>query len=135
MNRARRGEWLGQAPPGYVIGSDSKLQFDPDEQVQSVIRLILDQFACLGSLSGLLRYLRQHHIEIPYRVPGGPNRGQLQWHRPHRETLRSIVRRAGLCGGLHLGPTGLRSAAEGAGPPRPWSGRTGTARLCRVPAG
>ena len=69
LNRARRGEWLGQAPPGYVIGPDRKLQFDPDEQVQTVVRLILDQFAILGSLSGVLRYLRQQQIELPYRVP------------------------------------------------------------------
>jgi DNA invertase Pin-like site-specific DNA recombinase len=93
LNRARRGEWMGNQPAGYVIGPDYKLQFDPDEQVQSIIRLILDQFASLGSISGLLRYLRQHQIEMPYRVPSGPNRGQLQWHRPHRETLRQLVRR------------------------------------------
>src|SRR6516164_1765624 len=65
LNRARRGEWLGQAPPGYVIGPDRKLQFDPDEQVQSVIRLVLDRFAALGSLRGLLRYLRRHRIDLP----------------------------------------------------------------------
>jgi DNA invertase Pin-like site-specific DNA recombinase len=98
LNRARRGEWLGQVPPGYVIGPDRKLQFDPDEQVQSVIRLVLDQFAILGSLSGLLRSLRQHHIELPYRVPSGPNRGQLQWHGVHRETLRNLVRRPAYAG-------------------------------------
>ncbi len=98
LNRARRGEWLGQVPPGYVIGPDGKLQFDPDEQAQSVIRLILDQFAILGSLSGVLRYLRKQHIGIPYRVPAGPNRGQLHWHRPHRETLRSLVRRPAYAG-------------------------------------
>ncbi len=85
-------------PPGYIIGPDYKLQYDPDEQVQSVIRLILDQFVSLGSLSGLLRYLRQHHIEMPYRVSSGPNRGQLQWHRPHRETLRQLVRRPAYAG-------------------------------------
>ena len=48
LNRARRGEWLGQPPPGYVIGPNRKLQFDPDDQVQQVIRLILDQFGALG---------------------------------------------------------------------------------------
>jgi DNA invertase Pin-like site-specific DNA recombinase len=98
LNRARRGEWLGQVPPGYVIGPDGKLQFDPDEQARSVVRLILDQFAILGSLSGVLRYLQQHHISMPYRVPAGPNRGQLLWHRPHRETLRSLVRRPAYAG-------------------------------------
>lgn len=98
LNRARRGEWLGQVPPGYVIGPDRKLQFDPDEQAQSVVRLVLDQFAILGSLSGLMRYLRQQQIDLPYRVPAGPNRGQLHWHRPHRETLRSLVRRPAYAG-------------------------------------
>src|SRR2546423_1521838 len=36
LNRARRGEWLGQPPPGYVIGPAGKLVFDPDEQAQHV---------------------------------------------------------------------------------------------------
>src|SRR5438309_2680356 len=38
LNRARRGEWLGQPPPGYVVAPVGKLQFDPDEQAQQVIR-------------------------------------------------------------------------------------------------
>ncbi|HEV3263685.1 MAG TPA: recombinase family protein, partial [Gemmataceae bacterium] len=126
LNRARRGEWLGQPPPGFVIGSDSKLQFDPDEQVQSVTRLILEQFARLGSISGLLRYLLQHHIEIPYRVPSGANRGQLQWHRPHRETLRSIVRRPAYAGAYTWG----RRAYD---PRRKVEGHRGRGRVEREP--
>ena len=122
LNRARRGEWLGQLPPGYVIGPDSKLQFDPDEQVQSVIRLIFDQFACLGSLSGLLRYLRQQHIELPYRVPSGPQRGQLLWHQPHRETLRSLLRRPAYAGVYTWG----RRPVD---PRRQVSGRRGCGRV------
>ncbi len=106
LNRARRGEWLGQVPPGYVIGPDRKLQFDPDEQAQSVVRLILDQFAILGSLSGLLSYLRKQHIELPYRVPSGPKRGELEWHRPHRETLRCLVRRPAYAGTYTWGRRG-----------------------------
>ena len=126
LNRARRGEWLGQAPPGFVIGSDSKLQFDPDEQVQSVTHLILEQFARLGSIRGLLRYLLQHHIAIPYRVPSGANRGQLQWHRPHRETLRSIVRRPAYAGAYTWG----RRAYD---PRRKVEGHRGRGRVEREP--
>jgi DNA invertase Pin-like site-specific DNA recombinase len=122
LNRARRGEWLGQVPPGYVIGPDSKLQFDPDEHVQSVIRLIFERFALLGSLSGLLRYLRQQHIELPYRVPSGPNRGQLHWHRPHRETLRSLLRRPAYAGAYTWG----RHAFD---PRRQVPGRRGCGRV------
>jgi DNA invertase Pin-like site-specific DNA recombinase len=122
LNRARRGEWLGQVPPGYVLGPDSKLQFDPDEHVQSVIRLIFERFALLGSLSGLLRYLRQQHIELPYRVPSGPHRGQLHWHRPHRETLRSLLRRPAYAGAYTWG----RHAFD---PRRQVPGRRGCGRV------
>jgi DNA invertase Pin-like site-specific DNA recombinase len=98
LNRCRRGEWLGQPPPGYVVGPDRKLQFDPDEQVQQVIRLILEQFAAQGSVSGVLRYLRQQQLQLPFRPLSGPQRGQLQWHRPHRETLRLLLRRPAYTG-------------------------------------
>jgi DNA invertase Pin-like site-specific DNA recombinase len=126
LNRARRGEWLGQAPPGYVIGDDGKLQFDPDEQVQQTIRLILDQFARLGSVSGLLRYLRQQHVQVPFRPQSGSQRGQLLWHRPQRETLRLLVRRPAYAG---IFTWGLHSVAPG----RAGSGRRSGTRVEREP--
>src|SRR6516164_8684390 len=92
LNRARRGECLGKPLPGYVIGPDRKLQFDPDEQAQYAIRLVLEQFAWLGSVCGVLRYLRQHQIQLPYRPVSGPQRGQLCWRKPNRETLRYLLR-------------------------------------------
>jgi DNA invertase Pin-like site-specific DNA recombinase len=98
LNRCRRGEWLGQPPPGYIVGPAGKLQFDPDEQTQQVIRLILEQFASQGSISGVLRYVRQQQIQLPFRPVSGPQRGQLCWHKPHRETLRLLVRHPAYAG-------------------------------------
>jgi DNA invertase Pin-like site-specific DNA recombinase len=126
LNRARRGEWLGQPPPGYVIGPNGKLQFDPDEQVQHAVRLILEQFAVLGSVSGVSRYLRQHRIELPFRPVGGPERGQLQWHTPRRETLRLLLRRPAYAGAYTWG----RHATD---PRRVQPGRRGTGRVERAP--
>jgi DNA invertase Pin-like site-specific DNA recombinase len=126
LNRCSRGEWLGQPPPGYVVGPDAKLQFDPDEQVQSVVRLILEQFAVLGSISAVLRYLRRHAIQSPFRAVGGPERGQLQWHAPHRETLRQLVRNPAYSGAYTWG----RYATD---PRRVKPGRRGTGRVRREP--
>ena len=126
LNRARRGEWLGQPPPGYVIGPDHKLQSDPDEQVQHVVRLILDQFAALGSVSGLLRYLRHQQIQLPFRPLSGPQHGQLHWHRPHRETLRLLLRRPAYAGAYTWG----RHAVD---PRRAVPGRRGSGRVEREP--
>ena len=103
LNRCRRGEWLGQPPPGYVVGPDGKLQLDPDEQVQQIVRLVLEQFVALGSIVGILRYIRQHVIQLPLRPTGGPERGQLKWHPPHRETLRQLVRNPAYAGAYTWG--------------------------------
>jgi DNA invertase Pin-like site-specific DNA recombinase len=126
LNRARRGEWMGQPPPGYVIGPDHKLQFDPDEQVQHVMRLVLEQFAVLGSISGLLQFLRQHQIQLPFRPPHGASRGQLHWHTPHRETLRQLLRRPAYAGVYTWG----RRAVD---PSRAQPGRRGSGRTERAP--
>jgi DNA invertase Pin-like site-specific DNA recombinase len=92
LNRCRRGEWMGQPPPGYVIGPDGKLQFDPDEQVRNILHLVFEQFGVWGSISAVSRYLRQHAIQLPMRLVGGTERGRLKWRDAHRETLRLLVR-------------------------------------------
>jgi DNA invertase Pin-like site-specific DNA recombinase len=122
LNRCRRGEWLGQPPPGYVVGSNGKLQFDPDEQAQLILRLILEQFAALGSISGLSGYLRQQGIELPWRPISGPYRGQLQWRPPHRETLRQLVYNPAYAGAYTWG----RYATD---PKRVRPGRRGSGRV------
>jgi DNA invertase Pin-like site-specific DNA recombinase len=126
LNRVRRGEWLGQAPPGYVVGPDHKLQFDPDEQVQHVIRLILEQFAALGSVSGVLGYLRRQRLQMPFRPSSGPQGGQLLWRQPRRETLRLLLRRPAYAGVYTWG----RYAAD---PRRATPGQRGRGRVERAP--
>lgn len=103
LSRARRGEWMSQPPPGYVVGPDSRLQFDPDEQARHVIHWIFEQFVAVGSLTGLLRHLRRNHMALPFRPISGPEKGQLHWHAPQRETLRQILRRPAYAGAYTWG--------------------------------
>jgi DNA invertase Pin-like site-specific DNA recombinase len=126
LNRCRRGEWLGQPPPGFIVGPDSKLQFDPDEQARHVVRSIFEQFVALGSLSGLLRHLRAHHIQLPFRPAYGPDEGQLQWRTPHRERLRQILRHPAYAGAYTWG----RRPVD---PARARPGRRGIGRIERAP--
>jgi DNA invertase Pin-like site-specific DNA recombinase len=125
LNRCRRGEWLGQPPPGYVVGPDGKLQFDPDEQAQQVVRSVLERFAAVGSISGVLRHLRQHGIQVPWRPIGGPGRGQLQWRPPCREPLRLLIRNPAYAGAYTWG----RYATD---PRRARPGRRGSGRTRRA---
>jgi DNA invertase Pin-like site-specific DNA recombinase len=92
LNKARRGEAFNHPPIGYVKSATGGFDLDPDEQVQSVVRLIFDQFDRIGTVYGLLRYLVREGIKIPVRPHSGEQRGQLQWHRPNRVTLQALLR-------------------------------------------
>jgi Recombinase zinc beta ribbon domain/Recombinase len=63
----------------------------PDEQVQTVVRLIFAKFAGLGTLHAVLRWLVDHEVELGMRLRSGPDRGELVWRRPNRMTLQNIL--------------------------------------------
>jgi DNA invertase Pin-like site-specific DNA recombinase len=141
LERARRGEWMGvpplgyvigeDVPPlGYVIGEDRKLVFDPDQQAQHVTRMLFDQFERLGSVSGLLRFLHEHDVRLPIRTTADA-RDPIDWRRPHRETVRNVLRHPAYTGTYTWG----RRPCD---PKRAIAGRRGTGRIvlaaedCRV---
>jgi DNA invertase Pin-like site-specific DNA recombinase len=92
LSKARRGALTFALPSGYVWDRDGAIQFDPDEQVQAVVRLIFAQFEELGTLGGLLRSLARHDIRLGVRVREGPGKGQLVWRRPNRATLQNLLK-------------------------------------------
>jgi hypothetical protein len=61
-----------------------EVSFDPDEQVQAVVKLIFRKFAELGTLNAMLRYLVTHQIEIGVRALRAPRKIDL----PMAETLK-----------------------------------------------
>src|SRR6266545_1284733 len=63
--KARRGELAIPLPTGYVRRPSGEAALDPEEQVQTVVRLIFAKFAELGTLHGVLRWL----VEIPGVLP------------------------------------------------------------------
>ena len=95
MNKARRGALFNHAATGYVRLPSGEMVLDADEQVQAVVRLVLDKFDELGSVNGLLGYLVKHDIRMPIRPHSGANRGQLEWRRPNRQTLRNLLHQIG----------------------------------------
>jgi DNA invertase Pin-like site-specific DNA recombinase len=126
LNKARRGEVFNHPPSGYVKLPTGEFALDPDEQVQSVIRLIFEQFERLGTLHGLLRYLVEHGIRMPIRPHAGPNRGQLEWHRPNRVTLQNLLHHPIYAGFYRWGHRAMD-------PRRQVPGRPSTGRTLRAP--
>lgn len=92
LSKAGRGELQFALPIGYIWSPTGEIQFDPDEQVQQVVRFIFRQFEDLGTLGGLVRYLAHHQIQLGVRVREGPGKGELVWRRPNRVTLQMMLK-------------------------------------------
>lgn len=90
LNKARRGEYFTHAPIGYVR-SENTLVKDPDEQVRNFVEMIFAKFIERGSLSGVVRYLRDENLTVPLRDHRGPQKGKLQWKQPNTSTLLCML--------------------------------------------
>jgi DNA invertase Pin-like site-specific DNA recombinase len=127
LNKARRGEIISHPPIGYVKSPNGELAMDPDAQVQTVMRILFDQFDRIGTVSGLLRYLVGEGIHIPVRPHYGEERGQLVWRRPNRITLQTLLRHPVYAGFYRWGHRSVD-------PRKKVPGRRNTGRTVRPPS-
>ena len=101
--KAARGELVLGLPRGYVLKPSGEVALDPDEGVQQVIRLVFAVFERRRSVSGVLRYLVDHEIQLPDRIRTGPNKGDIRWNRPSRATLSDMLRHPAYAGAYVYG--------------------------------
>jgi DNA invertase Pin-like site-specific DNA recombinase len=92
LHKAQRGELFHRVPTGYVKLSTERVEFDPDEQVREVIRLIFEKYDEIGTAWGVFHYLVRNNIKLGFRPFHGPNRGNLEWRRPALLTVFQILR-------------------------------------------
>ncbi len=92
LQKARRGALNFALPIGDVHNASGEVVYDPDAQVQHVVRLIFRKFDELGTLHALLRSLVQHDIQLGVRRREGPAKGTLEWRRPNRMTLQNMLK-------------------------------------------
>src|SRR5919198_6378513 len=124
--KAARGALGMPVPMGYVRRPSGEAAKDPDEQAQAVIALIFDQFARVGTIHAVLRYLVQHQIRVPQRVRFGSSKGELVWRRPNRTTLSNLLHHPMYAGAYTYG----RRPTD---PKRKQPGRPSTGRLVAKP--
>ena len=87
LNKARRGELEMRPPIGLVYLPDGSLGIDPDQEVQSAIRLVFDTFERTGSAMQTVRYLSRARSAVSStnsrrraegRIALGPSRSPLE---------------------------------------------------------
>jgi DNA invertase Pin-like site-specific DNA recombinase len=121
LNKVRRGEVFLDPPVGYVRSSNGGFDLEPDEQVGGVVRMVFDQFGRLGTIRKVLHHLLANGIRIGIRSHAGPDRGQLQWRLPTRDTITKMLQHPIYAGYYCYGrkQTDPRRKKPG----RRWSGR------------
>lgn len=126
LQKARRGALSFALPIGYVHNASGEVVYDPDAQVQHVVRLIFRKFEELGTRHALLRYLVQHDIQLGVRVREGPAKGTLEWRRPNRMTLQNMLKHPFYAGAYAYGRRQVDPRKKQPG--RPSTGRVTRAR-------
>jgi DNA invertase Pin-like site-specific DNA recombinase len=124
--KAERGELAVPLPIGYARRPSGEVVFDPDEQVQAVVRLVFDLFDRLGTVNAVLCYLADASAQIGVRLREGPERGQLQWRRPSRAGVQNMLRNPAYAGVYAYGRSRLDVRRRQPG--RPCTGRVRQAR-------
>ncbi|MGI5181356.1 recombinase family protein [Dactylosporangium sp. CA-152071] len=98
LAKASRGALAVPLPAGYVRRAGGEVAFDPDEQVQAVIRLVFALFERLGTVHAVLRFLVEHQVQIGMRQRSGPDQGGLVWRPPHQQGLSNMLRNPAYAG-------------------------------------
>jgi DNA invertase Pin-like site-specific DNA recombinase len=122
MHKARRGALGMPVPTGYLRRPSGDIVLDPDEQVQTVVRLVFDQFYRLGSTYAVMNELVRRNVQIGVRLRTGPDIGTLVWRRPHRGMIVNILRNPIYAGAYVYGRR--RTDPRRQRPGHPASGRT-----------
>lgn len=121
LNKAKRGAVYIRAPLGYVKLSNGKFGLDPDEQVQSIVRMIFAEFDRRGSARSVLRFLQQRNIQLPIRLHTGPDKGNIEWRTPSPAVINRVLRHELYAGMYRFGQRQTDPRRKKAG--RPDSGR------------
>ncbi len=88
--KALRGELGLRVPIGYIRRPSGEVIKDPDEQAQLVIESVFETFERKRSINSVFRYLVEQDIRMPYRLISGPGKGELEWRRAKKGSLRNL---------------------------------------------
>ena len=124
LNKARRGELWIRPPLGFVVDPAGKLILDPDEQVQSAVRLVFGTFGRTGSAGAVVRYFQQQQVAWPQRVIKGLRAGVLVFGELERHRVLDILPAVGTRPRRRrrMGLVNPRRAAAASLPPVPCTG-------------
>jgi DNA invertase Pin-like site-specific DNA recombinase len=112
LNKARRGELTLALPIGFIYDAADRVAFDPDRQIQDVIRLVFATFRETHSANATVRRFKREGLEFPYRLRGRDGATELRWHTLEHGRLLSLLHNPRYAGVFVYGRTRATRAAD-----------------------
>lgn len=104
MSKVQRGEYIQHLPTGLVrLPPMQKVVKDPDAQVRHVIELVFAKFEELGSCPKVMRYCRDHEVQLPRHQTSGFDQGELLWKKPSVAAIYEIISNPAYAGAFVYG--------------------------------
>jgi len=97
-NKAKRGELHHPLPVGLLRLATGEVVFNPDEEIQACIRLVLQKFEELKGARAVRRYLQAKTILMPSRPLQGPSPHEVQWKSPSTSLVLAILKNPAYAG-------------------------------------
>lgn len=124
LKKAHLGQLRFRLPTGLVYDAAGQIIFDPDEQVQQVVRLVFELFDQLTSARAVVKHFAEHQLLFPTRFWGGVRDGELVWRPLRHSRVTTILRNPLYTGAYVYGRTKTRTQLRPGEIPR----RTGRTR-------
>ena len=102
QHKASTGNLRFPLPPGYDFDDASRIVKSSDERIVNLLRLVFSKILEIGSVSGLLRYLREAGLELPRRAPC---ERAVRWVQPYYRALYGMVTNPMYTGAYAFGRT------------------------------
>ena len=102
-SKARKGQLRFPLPVGFVYNEPEGIVLDPDQEVQSAVRLVFTTFGQLASAYGVVQHFADHQLLFPKRSYGGVWHGQLRWGRLHHGRALCLLRNPAYAGAYVFG--------------------------------
>jgi DNA invertase Pin-like site-specific DNA recombinase len=108
LKKASSGQLRFRPPTGLVYDLEGRIVFDPDEQIQQAIRLILDLFERSASALAVVKHFAVHHLQCPTRLWGGGHHDQVIWRPLRHGRVLDILHNPEYAGAYVYGRTKTR---------------------------
>ena len=98
LNKAQRGDLKMQLPVGLKHDLYGHVQKDPNLEVQNFIHLVFSTFLKLKSAYRTLRYITEHHLQIPRY----DRFGELYWKKPTAPAITALLKNPAYAGAFAM---------------------------------